>query len=212
MHILLLLFSGTQVYYFTCTPQHLSILDALQSYTDVIAKSSQIQIENIQVMDGGGRRFSARASGSSALVVALTVIFVLDLATDVHATKGKSCYVGQISTKADGTASTHNSLAMKACGNDQSLCSQCCSYSYNATDFQSGEQVSRCISWISTDKESCALETPSSLDGRHRLWTCDSTENCLACGEFVPPSVSSGGRIILPFAVVQLLVLALSLP
>lgn len=195
-----------------CTPY--TPYDSILAYwptADVIIQSKSLFSSQKEVgMDHGGR-LSARASASSAIVAALAVVIALGLPTDASA-KGRSCYVGQISTKADGTASTHNSLTMKACGNDQSLCSQCCSYSYNATDFQSGDQVSRCISWISTDKESCALETPSSLDGKHKLWTCDSTENCLACGEFVPPSVSSGGRIMLPLAVVQLLVLALSLP
>ena len=58
-----------------------------------------------------------------------------------------------------------------------------------------GKKVRRCVAFISTDDDSCKLETPASLAGRHELFTCDSDDLCLACGEFTGSKVSGGGQL-----------------
>ena len=109
----------------------------------------------------------------------------------------RSCYVGQVSVGMEGqTGARQNTMVRTGCDSGAGgLCARCCSYSYNSTDFQSGEKVKRCIAFMSTDDESCKLETPASL-GRHDLFVCDSSQACLACGEFSETKVSgdSGRR------------------
>ena len=147
----------------------------------------------------GRRRTARRTTGALAFCTTTTVLaltltgLLLSLLLPVPAHGDRACYVGQVSRGMDDGAAQQNTLARTGCDEEATLCARCCSYSYNATNFQSGEKVRRCVAFISTDDDSCKLETPASLAGRHKLFTCDSDDLCLACGEFTGSKVSGGG-------------------